>query len=279
MASVTDAAPNDGHEQRHVLVRSPKMRFVIIASPRTGSTHLTSLLNEQDGITCHGEIFHPKKVFVRWPRTRKSPGVMSELMKLRERNPMDFLDHINAESGEDPHVGFKIFAGHNDAFLETLIADNSVRKIVLYRSNLLASYSSSLIRGQTQSTESEPALVTFNAARFLTWAERQCAFYRTVFEALNAERQTFFVLNYEQINDPWILSSLVTFIGGDPSKLVTRSRREKLNSSAILERFSNPAEVAEFLHNRGLSGWGYESPVSLDPFGLHDGDRRMRPGS
>src|SRR5438105_2272768 len=72
------------------------MRFVIIASPRTGSTHLTSLLNEQDDIACHGEIFHPKKVFVRWPRQDKAPEAMAKLMKLREQDPQHFLDHISA---------------------------------------------------------------------------------------------------------------------------------------------------------------------------------------
>jgi len=245
------------------------MRFVIIASPRTGSTHLTSLLNEQDGIACHGEIFHPKKVFVRWPRPDKAPEAMAKLMKLREQDPRRFLDHISANSGNCQHVGFKIFAGHNDAFLETLIADNAVRKIVLWRSNLLASYSSSLIRGQKGAESSEPAQVRFDAAKFIAYGERHCAFYRRVFERLTTARQVFFIVNYEQINDPWLLASLVTFVGGDPAKLIARSRRDKLNTSAILSRFSNAGEVAEFLRNKGLTGWEHESPVSLDPFRLH----------
>ena len=119
------------------------MRFVIIASPRTGSTHLTSLLNEQDDIACHGEIFHPKKVFVRWPRQDKAPEAMAKLMKLREQDPQRFLDHISANG-----------------------------RIYLVSS----------------------------AAR----------------------------------------------VGGDPAGLIARSRRDKINTSAILWRFSNAGEVAEF---------------------------------
>jgi hypothetical protein len=248
------------------------MRFVIIASPRTGSTHLTSLLNEQEGIACHGEIFHPKKVFVRWPKKHKSSVAMAELMKLRERNPQELLDFISANSRECRYVGFKMFAGHNDTFLETLIGDNGVKKIVLWRSNLLASYSSSLIRAKKTTAASEPVHVRFNAERFLAYGERHCAFYRKVLERLNAARQLFFIVNYVQINDPWLLASLVNFVGGDPANLIARSRREKLNSSAILSRFSNSAEVAEFLRSHGLTGWEYESAVSLDPFGFH-GDK------
>lgn len=245
------------------------MRFVIIASPRTGSTHLTSLLNEQDDIACHGEIFHPKKVFVRWPKQEKAPEAMATLMKLREQDPQRFLDHISANSGDSTNIGFKIFAGHNDAFLETLIADNAVRKIVLWRSNLLASYSSSLIRGQKRAGPPEPVRVRFDPAKFIAYGERHCAFYRKVFERLTTARQVFFIVNYEQINDPWLLASLVTFVGGDPTRLIARSRRDKINTPAILSRFSNADEVAEFLRDRGLTGWEHESPVSLDPFGLH----------
>jgi hypothetical protein len=246
------------------------MRFVIIASPRTGSTHLTSLLNEQEGIACHGEIFHPKKVFVRWPKKQKSAEVMAELMIVRERNPQEFLEYVCANSGECRHIGFKIFAGHNDAFLEMLIADDTIKKIVLYRSNLLASYSSTLTRKRSELAKSPR--VKFDSAKFTAYGERRCAFYRRIFERLNAARQVFFVAHYEQINDPWFFASLVSFIGGDPERLVARSRRAKLNTSDILSRFSNSTEAADFLRSHDLIGWQHESPVSLDPFGIYKGD-------
>ncbi|HEX3429316.1 MAG TPA: hypothetical protein VHT03_00390 [Rhizomicrobium sp.] len=253
------------------------MRFVIIAAPRTGSTHLTSLLNEQKDIACHGEIFHPKKVFVRWPREQKSQDIMEKLMQLRERSAQEFLDYICANSGAYRHVGFKIFSGHNDRFLETLISDDSIRKIVLWRSNLLASYSSSLIArgtfGRKPSKPPEPRQVRFDAARFVAYGERHCAFYRSMFERLNAANQVFFTVHYEQINDPWLFASLVSFIGGNPENLVARSRREKLNTSAILSRFTNPADVTEFLRIHDLNGWEYESPISLDPFQIQKGDQ------
>jgi hypothetical protein len=255
------------------------MRFVIIASPRTGSTHLTSLLNEQDGIACHGEIFHPKKIFVRWPKKQKSPEAMAKLMSLRDSNPREFLDYICANSGECRHIGFKIFSGHNDVFLDSIVADDAIKKVVLFRANLLASYSSSLIargtsRGHERIEGSNPTRVTFEAARFMAYGERHCAFYRSVFERLNAAKQFFSTVQYEQINDPWLLANLVSFIGGDPEKLIARSRRQKLNTSDILSRFSNPVEVRDFLGAHGLAGWQHESPVSLSPFGPHKADNR-----
>jgi len=247
------------------------MHFVIIASPRTGSTHLTSLLNEQEGIACHGEIFHPKKVFVRWPGKHKTRHAMAALMKLREQDPQGFLDYISGNSGNCRLVGFKIFAGHNDAILDALIADNAVKKIVLWRPNLLASYSSSLIRGHNRTEPSESAQVRFDAERFAAYVERHGAFYRHVCDRLNAARQHFFVITYEQINDRWLLASLLNFIGGDSANLIVRSRKEKLNTAAIISRFSNSVEVVEFLRSRGLASWQYETQFSFDPFELHPG--------
>jgi len=247
-------------------------RFVIIGWPRTGSTHLTSLLNEQAGIACHGEIFHPKNVFARWPNEQTPPQNTAELMALRDRDPHGFLDHVCALSLPSRQVGFKMFPGHNDDLLEELIADDSIRKVVLYRGNLLASYSSTLIKRETpagtrRARSAPPPLVEFNAQRFVVYTKRHSAFYTDVITKLNNAGQSFFMVHYEQINDPWLLASLVTFIGGDIREIVTTGGKRKLNSSAILSRFVNEGEAAEFLSGHNLTGWQHETQASLDPFG------------
>lgn len=247
-------------------------RFVIIGWPRTGSTHLTSLLNQQDGIACHGEVFHPKNVFVRWRKEQKIRQDTTELLELRERDPDGFLDRLCAISAASRLVGFKIFSGHNDAFLAKLIADAATKKVVLYRANLLASYSSSLVKRETpkgvrRSKQAEAPRVKFDAKRFEVYGNRHSAFFTDVLTKLNAAGQSFFMVHYEQINDPWLLAGLINFIGADSRNIVTKGGNRKLNSSAILSRFSNADEAAEYLRTHDLMGWQHETTISLDPFG------------
>ncbi|HEY3776693.1 MAG TPA: hypothetical protein VGL35_01400 [Rhizomicrobium sp.] len=244
------------------------MNFVVIATPRTGSTHLTNLLHLHDDVLCHGEIFHPKRVFVRWPKERKTPDAMAQLLEIRRRDPHAFLQTILAQNGGYVHVGFKIFAGHNDDILEDLIRNPSIRKIVLWRQNMLASYSSSLIahqtgRGDARPTEFHQPKIEFRAKNFLTYCERVSGFYRSVFERLASARQFSFVVYYEQINDPWLFSNVLSFIGANATGAKTEGRRTKQNSSAMLSRFSNPEKVSEFLQQHEMMGWLHESAVSL----------------
>src|SRR5204863_4584463 len=123
------------------------MAFVIIASPRTGSTHLTALLHKHSDIICHGELFHPKmkNPLKRWQSSDQVPNGVNEMVELRKSDPKKFLRLVFSNDHGGKHVGFKIFNGHNNEILDELIADTSVKKVVLFRPNLLAVYSSSQI--------------------------------------------------------------------------------------------------------------------------------------
>src|SRR5205085_2821835 len=150
------------------------VNFVIIALSRTGSTHLTNLLNLQDDISCQGEIFHPKKIFLRWPKKDKSTETIAHLTELRQQEPAKFLDRILSQTYGSTHVGFKIFPGHNDDILWHLVESRSIRKIVLLRSNFLASYSSRLIRHQTRGSETAPTdapTIYFSLEEFLRYCD------------------------------------------------------------------------------------------------------------
>lgn len=76
------------------------MHFVI-ASPRTGATHLTLLLNMRDDILCN---------------------------ELRRRDPDMFLQRILDHDCGRKHVGFKILPKHNDEALEKIVSSRSVKK-------------------------------------------------------------------------------------------------------------------------------------------------------
>ena len=131
------------------------MRFVIIASARTGSSHLVNVLGGHPEVFCHGNVFAQHMMATFWPKgarpTASEVGaIKSDLREIREKDPDAFLERVFSMDFGRAHVGFKIFRGQNDAILEKLIADSSVRKIVLFRRNVLANYSSAMLAKESQ---------------------------------------------------------------------------------------------------------------------------------
>jgi hypothetical protein len=124
------------------------MRFVLIASARTGSDHLTTELGRKPDIWCHDEVFHPKKVFLRWPgwpHVNAPEDLEAELRALRETDPDAFLERVYALNFDRPHVGLRIFERHQPSMLAKIIAAPEIAKIVLIRTNVLANYASKLV--------------------------------------------------------------------------------------------------------------------------------------
>lgn len=252
------------------------MRFLIIALPRTGSSHLVNLLSGHPDIFTNGNVFDGRKtVYVLWPDI--TPDVRAELIEQRRTAPLEFLERVYTTSYGRSHVGFKIFSGENDEILDRLIRDSDVRKIVLYRRNVLACFSSHLVAGETgkyseqAGAEHGPApKVRFRADKFARFHHRFSTYYRDIVERLNKHRQNFQFCSYEEINDPWLLRSMMNFIGADPQIPVsseTQLRHQvKQNTSDILARFLNRKETAKFLRENGLSHWAYEGELSLGPF-------------
>lgn len=254
------------------------MRFVIIASPRTGSSHLVNMLGGHPEILCNGNLYHPDRVWVFWPNEDLDEKRQAELEELRRTAPFALLEHVFSISYGRPHVGFKIFQGQNDDVLRHLIETSEVKKIVLYRENVLANYASKLAARQTGkwgvregAGPSEPPKIDFHAKRFASFAEGYRAFYKSVFDALLQNRQTFHLINYTDINNPYHLYALLAFIGADPLLPIVASaqtkRQVKQNSSNIVSRFSNPDVVRKYLRKTGNLHWMHEGELSFDGLG------------
>jgi hypothetical protein len=245
------------------------MRFAIVASPRTGSSLLVQLLHAHEDIFCNGEIFNAK-IAVKWPREEKSPEAMQDLDELRRRNPITFIDYVTSRSYGRPHCGFKIFESHNDVALEHVLSNTEIRKIILLRKNLLAVYSSALIAKETGNFHSLgprmlQAKIRFAGRDFRKFCAAHTDFYRRVLTRLCEERQPFYTIDYEQLNDPWLLGGVAGFIGARPMPHRPSTQLMRQNSSAILERFSNSGRAAAFLEKHDLQGWRFEAQVSFAP--------------
>ena len=246
------------------------MRFLIVAAPRTGSSHLCDLLNGQPDILCNGEVFHPRKAYVRWPRVPGRKQTIQELEQLRERDAVEFVEHIFATDFGRSHVGFKMFDGHHDSILEQLIDSRDVRKIVLYRRNVLANYSSKLLAsasGKWDHRNNEPVQeqrkVRFNAKQFVKFHNKYVEYYGRVLARLNESQQCFWLHNYEDINSNHLFAGLVGFIGGKASSISLESKHRRQNSADIVSRFVNPDAVERFMSACRLQHWAHEGDTSL----------------
>lgn len=238
--------------------------FVIIGAARSGTTLLVDLLNCSQDVKCLYEIFHPDLLQV--------DGVdRDELRKVRDELPGEFLRTIRGEF-EQPAFGFKIFGGHNDDHLSELIGDDSLRKIVVHRSNGLAVYSSRLISAKKKlyaetgarsvpgfhATGSWDDQVEFDSEGFLSHLAQHQNFYRSVTDKLNERCQPFAFIEYEQLLNERLVRRLFSFLGAvQPESLTTGLLRN--NRSDVINRFTNPADVLETLESIGRQSWIHEA--------------------
>lgn len=266
------------------------MRFVIISSRRSGSSHFVNIIGGHPEIMCHGNMFGGDKMPVFWP---KNPSVSLdektatrvELRALKKSDPQAYLDRVLATGHGRPHVGFKIFPRDNNRILDQLIGTPSVRKVVLMRTNVLARYSSQLVSresGAWGAREGDPKgqtpRVRFSAEEFKRFHTADTAFYSGVIHKLLEAREPYHLIRYEDVNDPLLLMSAVAFIGADTGKPILASEQRRIqvkqNAADIVSRFSNPEDVQTFLKEHGLLGWAYEGETLLSSrFGEDCGEK------
>jgi len=123
------------------------VRFVILHATRTGSNYLCTVLNSHPGILCHHEIFNPHVVGV--ARHLQESGFVLGTVAERERDPEGFLDRVWRTNLGHAAVGFKLCLWQHEAAWRAVLADRSVRKILLRRRNRVKAFVSLLLARQT----------------------------------------------------------------------------------------------------------------------------------
>jgi hypothetical protein len=244
-----------------------KTRFVIIANPRTGTNHLIDLLNSHQDITCHREVFHRDAVYL-------LEGTRTDLLEKRNEDPIAFLRELY-DTSPTRACGFKIFMNHNDTVLETVLRDTGIKKIVLFRPNHLAVYSSGMIasaekrflimedtRNRIDSgAKDKPrnrAKVIFDRQGFELHRRAYQLHYRYVIEVLNETNQNYLFLTYEDYLNESLFRRVFPFLElSQPHILHTRMK--KMNTNDILSRFKNPDDVGAYLKEIGKENWAHEA--------------------
>ncbi len=243
-------------------------RFVVIAARRTGSNWLCARLRAQPDIWCHGEVFHPEKVWIRTPNENDLFGdrYEAELRAIRNAHHDEFLNRIFALSFGRPNVGFKVFPEHGNDEAYRLAQDTGLAKIVLYRENFLAVYASLLAAFHTGAYSAVEMLhvtrpaVTFSNDQFREWHSAYTEFYSRILERLRATGQEFHLIRYDELNADSHFISVLRFLGAAP-ECASIDAPPVRGSSDIISRFSNPEAVEAYLRGCGLIHWAHEQDV------------------
>jgi LPS sulfotransferase NodH len=236
-------------------------RFVVLTTPRTGSTHLAALLDSHPSIRCYPALF-AKVVDVR----KWVSGIGDEYAdpEFRFRQALRFLDTTEALTIDAAAVGWKLMISQDWRYelLSRLVAERSYQVIFLYRENLLAKFSSQMLAQKTGQGWAEQGhriireTLHFEPEEFSGYIERVTRQYDRARKAMKRLGCRFLEVEYRDLADDRTHKRLTEFLGFPYCELT--SPNLKRNKSRVTERFDNPDEVRRFLELRNLSMWAEE---------------------
>jgi LPS sulfotransferase NodH len=259
--------------------------FAIVAGMRTGSNLLEELLAAHPQISCHGELFNPH--FVGAPGQEDALGISR---RARDEDPTRLLSAVSVAAARIS--GFRIFDGHDERAIETVLANPRCAKIVLTR-NPADSYISLKIARQTGQWwlgdlgSARRAKVRFDAEEFAVFLDGISAFRHRVRRALQRTGQGAFQIDYDDLGEAEVISGLYAYLGVDPLPRPQRTRSKAQNPDPLVSKVTNPQamrvalsrldpfqtdRIPDFEVPRGAGAATYRvaarAPVMFQPVGL-----------
>lgn len=236
-----------------------RTRFVILNAPRTGSNYLCTVLNSHPDILCHHEIFNPHVIGV--ARHLQGADFRLGAMEERESDPIDFLRRVWGRSEGRLAVGFKLCLWQHETAYHAVVADRSVRKIILKRRNRIKTFVSLLLARQTgewvvyddsRRPAPRPAIHIDIAALKENVALHE-RYYRETEEALRQSDQAYVVLWYEDLFLPHALHQTLNLLSVRDCPARLRGQTWKLTPLALRDVIANFGAVEEALRGTDLA--------------------------
>ena len=247
--------------------QSEPLRFVILASMRTGSNLLNAHLNQFDGVVCHGEAFNNVFVGLKADYYQKL-GMTRDDLGCRDEDPFAF----KARLFDDPAaraVGFHIFPGHNREILQSVLDDRGVKKIVLRRS-LIQSFVSLCLARETgvwlvsvdrpeakQKLENTRRKILFVPSEFEVYRQQLNSFWHQVLSALKESGQEFHPIWFSGVNDVEEVNAVARFIGLSEQKTELQQKLVRQNPADLRGKVENWEELEEYALSNGYEAQLY----------------------
>ena len=235
-----------------------QVRFVVLATPRSGSNWLCSLLNSHPAILCHHEIFNPEGVH--YALSARGGELDFGSVAQRDREPLQVMERVWTETLGHQVVGFKISRGQSQAVLDAVLEDRGVRKLLLGRNNRIRSFVSERIAEITGEWESyhglnlsgqEPAIAVEPQALRQHVLDNE-HFCRQIHRALEASAQPVLEVCYERLHQP---DEIVRVLGwlGVSTEIELQPGTRKQNTTELRRLISNFDELEAQLQGTELA--------------------------
>jgi 3,4-dihydroxy 2-butanone 4-phosphate synthase/GTP cyclohydrolase II len=236
---------------------APPERFVILTTPRTGSNWLCSLLGSHREVLCHHELFNPERIIYTraWPGGALDLGTQEE----RDRDALGFLERVWERRCGRRVVGFKLNRGQSEAVLQKVLADRSIRKIVLRRRNRVRTFVSEKLAQLTGEWESypesarggRPVRLVVDVAELRAHAAENERYFGRLLLALRESGQDHLELTYEELCGAEERRRVLRFLGvATDRELVGETRQQ--HAEPLRDLISNYDELAAALRGSDL---------------------------
>lgn len=237
-------------------------RYVIMSTPRSGSSHLVRALEAHPQVACLGEIFN-----TRGGAMRRLGIKSAETVAKAVNEPLAYLNDVMTAwtEREDarPVFGFKMMLHHDARVIDHIVSDPSWRVILLRRDDTLAQWSSLQIakatgewgskkkKARAKAGIEEPTTrIEFKARVFEMYGNKLDTRYGSLKRRL-VDHQVF-EISTEAIDER--RDEMLAFLGVDPALAEPPpGAGERQNGSSLEDRFTNYDEVVRYVREHGTA--------------------------
>ncbi len=246
-------------------------KFVVLASPRTGSNFVTEVLNQHSSICCYNEIFHNSTMD---SAKELSPKETMQSIEWRNANPLEFLGNVWKQQHGKILTGFKLFFSHNAKVINAVLQDRTVKKILIRRKNIVRQYVSFQIglrdnQWNCRSTKKEAVQpMAIDPHELQQFSEKLHVQYARARSEMHKTGQEFHEVAYEDIFGPAQddhMRQICLFLGIS-EKIDTRTSLQKQHPEPLCSLIANFDEV-----ETALKGTAFEPMLYGDEFSMRVG--------
>jgi LPS sulfotransferase NodH len=231
--------------------------FVILTSPRSGSTWLVSLLNQMESTTAYGELFLPRKRSGKWDADFAYPRFVEARQAGRHNRPVEVFKYLDALYHQPGAVGFKLMYSHLRRYPEmlTYFLVYRVRVVHLVRKNPLDIMISRAVKRKLQQAHrlaNEPAvegvqieLNTETLIKKLQIKQRKMNRARNLLRWSGLRQME---IGYEELQrDPSVFAKLCGFLSIESDGKMPVSKFQKVRRDSQIQVLKNYGEVRQVL--------------------------------
>lgn len=227
--------------------------FVVLATPRTGSYNLVSLLDSAPDVACYSEIYKAKWVELP-PEVREELGLKPKQADARDAMGSALLDHLSARHPGHA-VGFKLFPMHlqDRPFLETHLNAPERKVVILSRAPLEVCVSLLSARKTDKFVQRDPDAPRDRVQVTVTPEDLRrtrgmVARFRKLAQSLRqVPGKPVFDIRYDEVGNPVHMSRLLTFLGSTATPEQLSSTFFRQTAGRLHERVANWQDLVAHL--------------------------------